>query len=72
VSTAYSNFSVRFHKAGGSNHSFVVVLMLLLLAYLKARSPELVPLLGLDMSVLSPEELTGTTDAMMIAQLDGL
>jgi hypothetical protein len=71
VSTAYSNFSVRFHKAGGSNHSFVVVL-LLLLAYLKARSPELVPLLGLDMSVLSPEELTGTTDAMMIAQLDGL
>jgi hypothetical protein len=45
---------------------------LLLLAYLNAKSPVLSPLLGLDMSVLSSEELTGSTNVMMIAQLDSI
>jgi hypothetical protein len=49
----------------------LLLLLLLLLAYLNARSPALVPLMGLDMSGLTFEEQTGTTDVMMIAQLDG-
>jgi hypothetical protein len=68
------HLSVHYHQ-GGRTQPFLrcfVVAVVVSLAYLKAGSPEPAPLLGLDMSVLSSGELTGTTDVVMIAQLDGL